>query len=226
MSVREQAIFPSTSPIDLARTAIERSKLYGLLATLFRHEPGQELIEELRRPAVRKVLADAGVELGDTFFGQAPAPLAEQLAVEYTHLFLGPGKHISPHESVQLKRGSGTLWGAETGVVKRFMQAAGYELDAAFSGIPDHLSVELEFLSHLAAREAEAWEVGDIEAVRAALGWQHRFLTNHLGKWAAHFCGKVEAAAETPFYSNFARLLRGFLAGEKAEMMSRLGIVT
>ena len=222
MTAGEQTVCVFVSPPDLAGTAMERSKLYGLLATIFRREPTPDLLERLRTPAMRAVLDAAGVELGESFFHQSLAQLAERSAVEYTYLLLGPGKHISPHESVQLKRGSGILWGEETGIVKRFMQAAGFELDADFAGIPDHLAVELEFLSHLTAREAEAWQAGDKEAARAALGWQRRFLTDHLGKWAARLCRKVEAAAETPLYGQFAKLLRRFLAGEKAEVMSRL----
>jgi TorA maturation chaperone TorD len=137
-------------------------------------------------------------------------------------LFLGPGKHISPHESVQLKRGSGILWGEETSVVKQFMMAAGFELDEAANDIPDHISIELEFLSHLSQMEAEAWQADDHQAAAAALGWQHRFVSNNIGKWVGRFCRKVEAAAETPFYAQFARLLRTFVAGEKSGIVDRL----
>jgi putative dimethyl sulfoxide reductase chaperone len=76
----------------------------------------------------------------------------------------------------------------------------------------------LEFLSHLSAREAEAWGTEDRDGVRVALGWQQRFLTDHLGKWAPKFCRKVEATAESAFYTEFAKLLHSFLAAEKAGM--------
>jgi putative dimethyl sulfoxide reductase chaperone len=210
------------APSDLARTAIERSKLYGLLATVFRQEATIELIEHLRLPEMQQALKDAGADLSEAFPEPSLAEQVERLGIEYTYLFLGPGKHISPHESVQLKPGDGGLWGVETSVVKQFMQASGFELDEAYSGIPDHLGVELEFLGHLTAREAKAWEAGDLSTVRAALGWQKRFLADHLGKWAPHFCRQVEAKAETPFYAEFAKLLRGFLAAEKGDITNRL----
>ncbi len=209
-------------PDDLARTAMERSKLYGLLAGLFRKEPGRDLLTQLRSPGFRELFNEARLDLGDDFFDKPLDEVVERLKVEYTFLFLGPGKHISPHESVQLKRGSGILWGKETSIVKQFMAAAGFELDEAVNEIPDHIGVELEFLSHLSAREAEAWEAGDRLAAAAALGWQHRFVSNNIGKWAGRFCRQVEAAANTPFYAQFARLLRSFLAGEKAEIADRL----
>ena len=201
---------------------MERAKLYGLLANLFRREPGAELLDQLRSPQFHDLLGETGIDLGDDFFNDPLDEVRDRLQVEYTFLFLGPGKHISPHESVQLKHGSGILWGKETAIVKQFMAAAGFELDEAVNDIPDHIGVELEFLSHLSTKEAEAWQADDHQAAAAALGWQHRFVSNNIGKWAGRFCRAVEAAAETPFYAQFAKLLRTFIAGEKSDIAGRL----
>ena len=210
------------SPDDLARTAMERAKLYGLLANLFRREPGPDLLNQLRDPGFHDLLSETGIDLGDEFFSDPLDDVRDRLQVEYTFLFLGPGKHISPHESVQLKRGRGILWGEETSIVKQFMAAAGFDLDETVNEIPDHIGVELEFLSHLSTKEAEAWQAGDQEEAAAALGWQHRFVSNNIGKWVGRFCREVEVAAETPFYAEFAKLLRTFIAGEKSEIVDRL----
>ena len=215
---------PACLPDDLARTAMERAKLYGLLANLFRREPGPDLLNQLRDPGFHDLLSETGIDLGDEFFSDPLDDVRDRLQVEYTFLFLGPGKHISPHESVQLKRGRGILWGEETSIVKQFMAAAGFNLDETANEIPDHIGVELEFLSHLSTKEAEAWQAGDHQAAAAALGWQHRFVSNNIGKWVGRFCREVEAAAETPFYAEFAKLLRSFIAGEKAEIADRLSI--
>jgi TorA maturation chaperone TorD len=209
-------------PNDLARTAMERAKLYGLLANLFRREPGSELLDQLRSRGFRDLLSGTGIDLGDDFFNDPLDEVRDRLKVEYTFLFLGPGKHISPHESVQLNRGSGILWGEETAVVKHFISAAGFDLKEEVKEIPDHISVELEFLCHLSKQEAKAWKANDHEAAAAALSWQHRFVSNNIGKWVGRFCRKVEAAAETPFYAQFAKLLRTFIAGEKSEIVDRL----
>ncbi len=201
---------------------MERAKLYGFLANLFRREPGPELLDQLRSSGFHDLFSELGIDLGDDFFNKPLDEVRDRLKVEYTFLFLGPGKHISPHESVQLKRGSGILWGEETSIVKQFMAAAGFELGEATNDIPDHISVELEFLCHLNSKEAEAWQADDHEAAAAALGWQHRFVSNNIGKWVGRFCRAVEATAETPFYAQFARLLRTFIAGEKSEIVDRL----
>ena len=141
--------------------AVARSRLYLLLARIFRAEADAALLGELRDPSLAGVFSEFGIAI------QAIAPdprnprELDSLAQEYTQLFLGPGKHVSPHESVQLENGSGRLWGPETGVVKRFIEAAGFDYQEAFHDLPDHISIELEFLGQLASREAEALNSGE-----------------------------------------------------------------
>lgn len=215
----------ASSRVELARSATERSRLYGLLATVFRREPSAEFLCQLKMPEMVVALAGAGIDLGEEFEVETFADLANDLAVEYTRLFLGPGRHISPHESVQLKRGSGILWGAETAAVRDAYRAAGYDLGETETDIPDHLSVELDFLSLLAKQEAQAWTDQDLDDVAKFLHLQHDFISRHLGKWAAAFCAKVTEQAEFAFYPAFADLLRGYLAGAKAEIVNRLNSI-
>lgn len=210
---------------ELARSALERSRLYGLLATVFRREPSAEFLCQMKTPELLVALAAAGVDLGDEFEGGRFAYLADSLAIEYTRLFLGPGKHISPHESVQLKRGSGILWGPETPVVRQSYRDAGFDMGETETDIPDHISVELDFLSLLAREESEAWTDQNPDRAAEVLKLQHGFISKHLGKWASAFCTKVREQAEFSFYPAFADLLQSYLSGEKAEIVHRLGRV-
>ena len=206
---------------DLAATALERSQFYALLAAIFNQEPGIEFLEQLRGEAFQSLLAQSGFSLGDEFTRESPDTLQKELSEEFTRLFLGPGKHIAPYESVQLKRGSGTLWGEETVMVKRFIEAAGFNYENDFIGIPDHISVELEFLSRLAGVEAGAWAAGNVVAADNALEWQRDFVSRHADKWMPDFCCKVTQQARLSFYGTFALVLRQFLAGEKTEIADR-----
>ena len=210
---------------DLARTAMERANLYGLLATIFRSQPDGDLLARLRGADFLTLLSESGLDIGDDFPRKPLRELHEQLAEEYTRLFCGPGKHISPYESVQSKRGSGTLWGKETVLVKRFIETAGFDYEDDFDGIPDHVAIELEFLSRLAETESRYWRSGDLTGAGNALEWQMDFIGRHAGKWIPGFCRKVIEKTETPFYRIFADLLRRFLAGEKAEISDRLDLV-
>jgi len=214
-------VVSNTRHDELARGAVERSRLYGLLATVFRREPSQEFLSQLATPEMARALGGVGIHLDALMEGASLTDIVDDLAIEYTRLFLGPGKHISPHESVQLKRGSGVLWGAETPVVREAYRLAGLDIGETEKLIPDHLSVELDFLSILTNDEAEAWANNNAEHAATLLQTQHKFISRHIGKWVAAFCTKVEEQSETSYYPAFATVLKDFLAGEKADIINR-----
>lgn len=213
------------NPETLARTAIERQNLYGFLATIFREELTAELLGRIKSEAFRKALDEAGVELDAEFLERPEAELLEELAIEYTLLFLGPGGHISPHESVHVAGGGG-LWGEATVEVKKFIEYAGFAYDEDYHGLPDHISVELDFMADVAGQEAAAWEEGDVEAAANCLEFEDRFMNDHIGKWVFAFCRKVTERAEHPFYRRMARLAADFLEAEKQEIARRSAIAT
>ena len=195
--------------------------MYGFLAIVLRAEPTETLLREIKGPAMRRELDDLGVDLGADFFERQEAIQVEELAVEYARLFLGPGSHISPHESVHHEvqgGGWGTLWGEETVKAKRFIEAAGLEYDPAFRGIPDHVSVELEFLQKLSAAEASAWEKGESEKARYGMTIEKRFIDEHTSRWIPSFCDKVAQHANATFYREMAALTKSFLEFGQAQL--------
>ena len=90
------------------------SQLHGFLAALFRREIGPQMLRELRGPGVAASLAEAGMVLDPRIAEGPESEVLEELAVEYAALFLGPGEHVSPHQSVYAEGGTGTLWGEQT----------------------------------------------------------------------------------------------------------------
>lgn len=212
---------PAFSPEDLASTATQRSQLYRFLAEIFRKEPPAELLQKIRSPEITAVLAENGVHLDNSFLETPIEQLTEDLAVEYTWLFLGPGGHIAPFESVQLKGGSGILKGPETEAVRNYIDAAGFEYSGDFHEMPDHVSVELEFLGHLSRLEAEAWQRDDAAEARNCHGFQLDFLKQHAGKWIGDFCSRVKSTANSAFYAEIAELTAAFLESERTEISAR-----
>ena len=210
----------------LAKTAVESSNLYGFLALVFRDELSAPILRQIRSPAFREALSEAGVALDAGFLHSPEETTLAELAVEYTALFLGPGGHVSPYESVQTEGGSGRLWGPETAEVKRFIEAVGFDYKPEFHGLPDHVSVELDFISALVGREAAAWRSGDLLEVMTCLDTAQNFLAAHLGNWAPIFCAKVADRAQHQFYRDIARLTANFLEFESDELRSRLIIAT
>lgn len=208
----------------VARTAEEVSQLHAFLAALYREEVDPRMLRALRDPVVASSLAQAGVVLDPRVRDGPEAEVLEELAVEYAALFLGPGGHISPYESVYAENDTGTLWGEQTVAVRRYFRAAGFECDGKHAGIPDHVSVELEFMSALAGHEAEAWARGDRGAAANALEYQQEFMNDHLGTWVFRFCERVADTAELPFYRDIARLTSEFLEGEREDIPRRLDL--
>ena len=202
----------------LTENAASRSHIYGLLATIFRAEPSAALVHELRGPQISEVLDEMDVELGEGFHHAPPPLVADALAEEFTRLFIGPGRHISAHESVfaEVDGGCGSLWGRSTVEVKRFIEATGLVYDPEFSGLPDHASVELELMQRLAEWEAERWRSRDRITAEYCLDVQRRFLDEHLLAWMPGFCDAVIAEAEIPFYRSMAVLCKNFLQIERA----------
>jgi TorA maturation chaperone TorD len=202
-------------------TAIQRSNIYGLLALIYRAEPTEQLIKYIKDPKLLSVLSGMGAGLGDDFLKRPDHRLTEDLAVEYTRLFLGPGRHISPHESVHHERDDGdwgSFWGRSTLEVKKFIEAAGLEYNSRYSGLPDHISVEFEFMQQAARRQARAREENDNQGGLYCMRMEKKFIEEHLIRWVPIFCDKVIAEASLSFYREMARVTKYFMEFEHEEM--------
>lgn len=206
---------------DARKTNIEyaqaRSQVYGLLARVFRAEPDTEFIGKLKSAGIADILSTLDVDLGSDFQHLPEGDLREKLAIEFTRLFLGPGSHISAHESifVEVDGDSGGLWGKGTVAVKKFIESTGLAYDDNFTGLPDHVSVEFEFMQRLMDWEAELWEKGENEHAQHCLNLQKMFAEQHLLKWLPQFCSRVIESAELPFYRAMSELTKNYLDFEK-----------
>lgn len=217
---------PDDHPEMLAGTAMEVSHLHGLLATLFRGEITAELLHQLREPQLATSLRETGFDLADLEPSErSERELLECLATEYAALFLGPGEHISPHESVHAGSSDRPgLWGDETVQVRRFVRALGLDYETDYRGLPDHISVELELMATLARHEAQAWARGDREAAANALAYQDEFMREHLLNWVPVFCDKVAGHAHLGFYRSLAEITRAFVVDEAADLERRCAL--
>jgi len=203
--------------MDENRTAAgNRSNIYGMLALVYRQEMSSDLLKQVKGTQFLEILTDLeaeGTEEIDAFLQKPEAELLEDLAVEYTRLFLGPGKHISPHESVHHQQDDGQwgkLWGASTAKVKKFVESTGLTYSEDFKGLPDHIAVELEFMQQLTLREEQAWMNADADAAVSCRQTEKKFIEG--------FCKNVMQQAELPFYRALAALTRSFIEFEIQEM--------
>ncbi|MBC8412973.1 molecular chaperone TorD family protein, partial [bacterium] len=92
---------------NMTEIAERRGMVYGFLAAIYRREITPEMLVQIKGLQANKNLSEMGVNIDDEFFARAEDELIEDLAIEYTRLFLGPGQHISPHESIHNERDDG-----------------------------------------------------------------------------------------------------------------------
>lgn len=197
---------------------MERSSLYGFLASVYRTEPAEELLREIRKDSFKDALKAVGVDLGKALEGDLDKKLLDDLAVEYTRLFIGPGKHVAPYAAVYLGGEGASLWGPETIWVKKFIEAAGFDYRTDYHDLPDHVAVELEFMQEITANEAEALENEDRVRAEKLKRIEEEFMTTHMVKWVPRFCRRVQDQAEFPFYRAMARLTEDFILSEAATL--------
>lgn len=200
---------------DMAKA---RSDVYGLLAAVFRAEPDPAFIRQLKSEETASTLEALGFPVASCFPDVPEDQLLEDLAVEYTRLFVGPGPRISLYESVNANtagRSEGALWSERTVQVKNFIEGSGLSYADEYTGLPDHVSVELEFMQRVAASEAEAHLGGRKREADTLFNIQKTFFSEHIGDWLPTLCDKVAANAREPFYTAMADLSKAVVGFER-----------
>jgi TorA maturation chaperone TorD len=200
-----------------AMRAAARADLCRFLAACY-YLPGPEFAEERVFDSMRDAAAKASPDLAVTVEALGSAfsstPL-QDLQVDYTALFLSPtGPAAMPYESFWVGGKDPMRRQEATDEVRRFYAEAGFEIDAEFQDLPDHIAAELELLFALIFREARARAAGDPADELAATELRLRFLRSHLGRWVAQFTAALRAEADTDFYRTLAHLTQRFVSAE------------
>ena len=153
---------------------------FGRLAVCWR-EPSEELAIAIE---------SGGFEWLDGV--EAPVDL-DDLRVEYTRLFIGPGpEQCPPYESVYRdgddddQNDLGPVYGPATQAVARWYDEYGLRLRESRSAPPDHIATELEFAAYLAASE-------DDDTLE-------QFLDEHPRAWIEPFTTKLRENDPGAFY--------------------------
>jgi TorA maturation chaperone TorD len=193
---------------------------HGRLLAACYYQPGPEFAEEQVFDSMRRAAAEVDAELsalaqtlGEAFDAQ---PL-EDLRIDYTRLFLNPtGPLAAPYESAWIAGRDPMFVEEITQSVLDGYRAGGYEVDAGFQDLPDHIAAELEFLYALIFREARAAASGN-EAERAeAIDRRRRFIDEHLGRWIGPFAAALRDGGATAYYRVLADLTERFVRSEAA----------
>lgn len=159
----------------------ERAELYRLFAGLFLHEPADDFIFHIK----------------DIFALESDDPV-DDIKRDFFHLFV-LNKELVPIQSIQQPEIENI-----PAQVEAFYFSTGIMLDEELSLPPDHLSVELIFLSYLIENDLR-----DIFK---------EFFDAHIMSWIPGYIEKVISHAETAFYREALQVLKEFLEAEYKEL--------
>lgn len=149
-----------------------------------------------------------GLQKASESLPTAPVGMAE----EYTYLF-ERGARCPPYgSSYTVQQGLGL--GREMADVASLYALFGLQIGETQKELPDHASVEWEFLSFLYAKEAYALQQGWGERAQICQEVRHCFLQEHLGRWFSAFAQRVQKYGRHPFYPALVCLGNAFLESE------------
>ena len=178
--------------------ALAASKVYASLATLFAAEPTDQAVQGVMDVA-RILDAHWAEEIH-----------LDSLRARYADRFIVPSSvHYVPLSENCVRTACnqcgvltfGQVDGPYREHVSKCYAAAGFKrLPSACHD--DSLAAELSFMAYLAAAQANA-EADDV--ARAALNWQRRFLSDHLGAWV-QAAARVLLRSDDDFYAHAAAL--------------------
>ncbi|MCL5736356.1 MAG: molecular chaperone TorD family protein [Actinobacteria bacterium] len=185
--------------------------LWGLLAEVYTYPLSREKLTLL-----------SGLVSEDESLGRALAALrnalvdvtdwdrlAEELNVEYTRLFEGPG-HVPAPPYASFYLNGGLLMGSETVAVRRTYLERNVA-PVQMGRVPDdHIALELAFISHLSGEAHAALAQGNDARAQSSLEAQGRFLRDHLLTWLPRFREAVASATPRKFFEELANLTEGF----------------
>jgi len=190
-----------------------REDIYRLLAACY-YSPTASLFEEdccaSLAILLEGIVPDAA-QYAHVASDAMKAVSPESLAVEHACLFIGPFQLVAPpYGSIYLDDAK-TVMGDSTAKVAVFYHACGLHLADDFHELPDHIAVELEFMSYLAFKQREAEATGDKEEVARIVCLQREFLDRFLMPWLAPFTSAIITDGEAPFYQAIAHCTAAFI---------------
>ncbi len=179
---------------------------YRLFASLFLY-PSRERLAALQAAAEELLSSDIwggypfSASLGELLRHLVELDLEEDQPVinEYNRLYsirpLAP-----PYETFYLDS-EGQLRGMLVADLESIYLQAGLAISPELNELPDHVSVELEFMAFLCLQEAEAWRAGQDERARRYRSLQKSFMRQHLARWFPLFSRRAKEAAPRNLYS-------------------------
>lgn len=140
----------------------------------------------------------------ETNEGRDISNVQDELASEFTRVFVGPRPPVLAHETYY--REDEDFLGEGLAEVQASYSAAGWSPPEEYPEEDDHIAVELAFLRYLVDRQRQ----GDEET----FGFERVFLDEHLQQWIEAFAVEVLDETDEPLYRAGAKIVEGFVEFE------------
>lgn len=191
---------------------------YRLLAACFYQPQKETFIEEeffktlegLLRPASPDAAAHAAV-MEKAFLKYSE----EDLLVAYAKLFVGPNELLAPPYGSVYLDGEKMVMGDSTMAAIKMYEDQGLSMDGEFRNLPDHITVEMEFMYYLIFKETEALEKSEWDRSLDFIKTQELFLDQFLNRWVKPFCDKIKQGTDNEFYTSLADCVSVFIGNTR-----------
>jgi DMSO reductase family type II enzyme chaperone len=217
---------PTAIQGNASEIALARGAAYGLLAHAFRYPDSKHwshFTERERWNAWPEILTRECPEVGDALRHLqerlcSPDPARsvsiEEAQVAFSRLFGHTVKGACP--AYELEYGAGEVFqrSASLSDLQGFYAAFGLELQGRAHERPDHVSVECEFMSVIAAKEAYARQERESEGLQTVRAAAKRFLEAHLGRWLPSLARRLGEADPEGFYGALGDFAASFIRSE------------
>ncbi len=197
---------------DLAEA---RGSIYNFLASLFIRSPQPNFIEsqksffdKLEEEKIYRSFPETmekGFESMNRYLRQKNLD-PDELTIDFTRLLRAYRPDMPPnppYESVY--RGDEQVYSDTTSKVIQNYRDIGLGVNDDYQGEPpDHIGIELDFMSNLCRMEAKEWEKGDVSKSISLLDTENRFLQEHILTWIFVLCEQIKKYGKTDFYRGLA----------------------
>lgn len=134
------------------------------------------------------------------------------LQKEYTRMcYVSKPRLVPLFESVYKE---GKLFQDSTFQIARLYDEAGLKPGSEFKLPPDHIALELEFMSYLIYQEMEAIKSGNTDNEQMALRLQEETMSGHLTHLGLSIAERLSQHARSPFYQSMGDMLRALFQAE------------
>lgn len=198
---------------DALQALLARALLWRWVGRAFWY-PDRAFLDELAQPAARREVEGWAEALGGDGLLRALAGVwaaadglaagRPSLAEEHTSLFARQVT-VRPYESAYTV-GPGADRGPTLAEVGGFYAAFGFQTSAERPELPDHVSVECEFVAALLAKEVYAETQGWAEQAELTRAARRKFVAEHPGQWLPAFAERLTQHGRLGFYPAVARL--------------------